>query len=301
MITYRPARSGDLSAVSEIYRTALTDVYLRHGFPDETLLPQGANLFYAFILREEPEGFFVAEDAGRVIGATYSWVRGHLWFLSHLFILPEYQGRGVGKALLKKTLRHSAQKGITTRCVITMAFNTSSISLYMRNGMFPVQNILLFGVSGFHISPGCEDYSLAYAYADPASGDGDGLHAIDEEVLGFRRPAHHRYFTEDRRVPCLLFRNRSSDPIAYAYLWPDGRIGPVAATREAPFDVILSTAIREAQGRSPHLSMMIPGTNTGAVGTALKLGFTVKLSYILLSSCPFGSWGQYLFHSPGLM
>jgi len=301
MILYRRAGIDDLASVAEIYRRALEDVYKRHGFPDEALLPHGANPFYTYILREEPEGFFVAEDSGRIVGAAFSWIRENLWFLSHLFILPEHQGKGIGRNLLARTLDYSRTNAVSTRCVITMAFNTSSVNLYLQNGMFPMQSIYLFaspGKQGVHLS---HDESVSCEYADPASLKSQVFNGIDRETLGFHRPAHHRYFIEDRQIPCLLFRDTSGDPAAYAYLWPDGRIGPIAALREIPFEKVLRIAVDHASETASLLTMMIPGSNIKGIEAAIDLGFKVRLPYVLLSSRPFGFWGSYLFHSPGMM
>jgi GNAT superfamily N-acetyltransferase len=301
MIVYRSARIGDLTAVAEIYRKALEEIYERHGFLDEVLLPHGMNPFYAFVLREEPDGFFVAEESGRIIGAAFSWIRENLWFLSHLFILPQYQGKGVGKNLLARTLEYSKTNNISTHCVITMAFNTSSVSLYLQNRMYPLQSIFLFTAAGKTKSLSSHDDAISCEYADSASWNRQVFNSIDREVLGFSRPGHHRYFVEDQKIPCLLFRDKSGDPAAYAYVWPDGRIGPVAALREAPFEQILRMAVGHAEKYATHLTMMIPGANTEAMEAALAMGFRIRLPYVLLSSRPFGSWSSYLFHSPGLM
>jgi GNAT superfamily N-acetyltransferase len=301
MIIYRTAGTDDLPAVAQIYRKALADIYKRHGFQDKTFLPRGINPFYAFMLNEEPGGFFIAEDSGKIIGATFSWIRENLWFLSHLFILPEYQGKGVGRSLLEKTFGYSMRKGIYTRCVITMSFNTSSVSLYMRNGMLPLQNIFLFGLSGIPEALTSDGDAISWEYADSTSWGSDDFNSIDKEVLGFHRTVHHRYFIESQHTPCLLFKNRTGTLVAYAYLWPDGRIGPVAALKEAPFEKVLHIAVDNARRAGTYLTMMIPGANRKAIEAALNMGFTIKLPYILLSSDPFGLWGSYLFHSPGLM
>ncbi len=301
MVHYRPAERDDITSVAEIYGTALKNVYKRHGFPDEKLLPRGVNPFYAFILREEPEGFFVAEDSSRIVGAAFSWKRERLWFLSHLFILPEYQGKGIGGSLLARTLDYSKASDISMRSVITMAFNVSSVSLYMKNGMFPKQSIFLCASSGKPRVPLTRNDAVSYEYADASSLRSQVFNGIDREVLGFQRPAHHHYFIEDRQIPCLLFRDTAGDPAAYAYLWPDGRIGPVAALRRVPFKQILYLAAGHASEEAATSSLMIPGANTEVLDIALDLGFRVRLPYILLSSHPFGCWDRYLLHSPGLM
>jgi hypothetical protein len=84
-IHYRPARIDDIQAVSDVYWQSVLDVYRAHGFGYKRQV-NPLNPYYTFALQEEPDGFFVAEDGRNVVGATISWVRAHLWFLSHLFL-----------------------------------------------------------------------------------------------------------------------------------------------------------------------------------------------------------------------
>jgi ribosomal protein S18 acetylase RimI-like enzyme len=300
---YRLARIGDLQEVADVYRLSLADVYRRHGFEDQLTVPRGINPFYAFVLREEPEGFFVAEEAGRIVGATFSWVRGTFWFLSHLFIMPEYQGRGIGKELLERSLEYSAKSGATTRSVITMAFNPSSVSLYIRNGMYPVQDIFL--MNSFERPEKEKDTAwgggeLSWEIAGPAAWRSEELNNIDTEVLGMNRPSHHRFFIEDQQARCLIFRS-SGRAVAYAYIWRDGHIGPVAAVRDAPCETVIRTTIGLTWKYCSSISMMVPGSNRIALETAFSADFSVSLPYIMLSSQPFGAWDRYLALSPGMM
>jgi GNAT superfamily N-acetyltransferase len=300
-VSLRRAQYDDIQGVAEVYRRSILDIYQRHGFAEPQIIPSGTNPFYAFVLREEPDGFFVAEDAGRVVGAAFSWVRGTSWFLSHLFILPEYQGQGIGKGLLKRTLEYCTKAGATHRAVITMAFNPASIAIYLGNGMYPIENIYLMRAS--NISKG-EDIerndAVSYERIEPAFWRSGDLSHIDMEVLGMSRMRHHQYFLQDRDAPCYLFRH-SSQVVAYGYLWPDGRIGPVAALNEAPYDVILKTIIGLARKSCPVLTMMVPGSNRVAMEVAIAHGFSIILPYLILTSQPFGAWDRYLFHSPGMM
>ena len=76
-------------------------------------------------------------ESGRVEG--YSFLRGSLWFLADLFVLPEAQGKGVGGKLIEKTLGSWRGRRISNMALITPAFNRTSVSLYMRHGMLPRQ------------------------------------------------------------------------------------------------------------------------------------------------------------------
>lgn len=57
-------------------------------------------------LRTDPQGSWVAEDEGIVVGMSQSFVREDYWMLSQLGTLPGRQGRGVGRELLRLALTH---------------------------------------------------------------------------------------------------------------------------------------------------------------------------------------------------
>ncbi|MGH2405464.1 MAG: GNAT family N-acetyltransferase [bacterium] len=101
-------------------------------YGDEGVSPAQPSPYFAFALREEPEGFWVAESASEIVGYTHSWVRGALWFLAHLFVSPDCQGKGVGRNLLSKALEYGSQGTNANRSLVTFAYNPTSISLYMR-------------------------------------------------------------------------------------------------------------------------------------------------------------------------
>src|SRR2546425_12252803 len=138
-LTYRLARSEDLDRVAAVFSTSIDDLDKKHGFIHEPTPKSPPNPQLAFWLRKDPSAFWVAEDKGRLVGYTFSFLRGSLWFLADLFILPTYQGKGIGKSLIQRTLGSWRGRRIANRALITQAFNRSSVSLYMRFGMLPRQ------------------------------------------------------------------------------------------------------------------------------------------------------------------
>jgi GNAT superfamily N-acetyltransferase len=57
-------------------------------------------------LATDPQGSWVAEDDGLVVGMSQSFVREDYWMLSQLGTLPGRQGVGVGRELLRLALTH---------------------------------------------------------------------------------------------------------------------------------------------------------------------------------------------------
>ena len=134
-ILYRPARAEDLQRAGELVAASINELCERHGFaPMAAVRPP---TFAMFSLQDDPDGLWVAEDAGGIVGFAFSWVCGDLWFLAQLFVSPDRQGCGIGPALLERTLAHAQRSKVRTKALITFAFNTVSQGLYMRQGLFP--------------------------------------------------------------------------------------------------------------------------------------------------------------------
>src|SRR5690348_5501100 len=52
-------------------------------------------------LRRNPESSFVANHRGRIVGAVLAGHDGRRGYLYHLLVLPEFRGRGLGRAFVK--------------------------------------------------------------------------------------------------------------------------------------------------------------------------------------------------------
>src|SRR5205823_6991940 len=78
-------------------------------------IPQQGFPWFEMGLKEDGEGFWVAEVEGKLAGLTLSWVRGSLWYLAHLFVSPDYQGLNIGQNLMDRTMKHHKGSTITNR------------------------------------------------------------------------------------------------------------------------------------------------------------------------------------------
>lgn len=58
------------------------------------------------LLATDPDGCFVAEDGGRVVGVALALRRADFWGLSLLNVAPDRQGQGIGRRLLQATLSY---------------------------------------------------------------------------------------------------------------------------------------------------------------------------------------------------
>jgi hypothetical protein len=82
----RPARLEDLQRADALVALSINDLTERHGFgPMASPRPPR---FQQFCLEDDPDGLWVAEDEGQIVGFGFSWVCDDLWFLAQLFVSP---------------------------------------------------------------------------------------------------------------------------------------------------------------------------------------------------------------------
>ncbi|MDH6115850.1 GNAT superfamily N-acetyltransferase [Kitasatospora sp. GAS204A] len=64
----------------------------------------------------DPEGCWLAEEGGRAIGFALSMRREGVWILALFCVLPEFQGKGVGRVLLERAAAHgrACLRGMST-------------------------------------------------------------------------------------------------------------------------------------------------------------------------------------------
>jgi hypothetical protein len=71
-LVYRPASEQDLGRAQELVVRSINDLTERHGFgPMAVLRP---TQFQSFSLKDDPDGLWVAEDTGELLGFAFSWV-----------------------------------------------------------------------------------------------------------------------------------------------------------------------------------------------------------------------------------
>jgi ribosomal protein S18 acetylase RimI-like enzyme len=298
-ITYRPARLDDLDTAMRIVQEVYNDLRVRHGLPPTVPLRPPA--FQRFCLEKDPDGLWVAESGDALLGFGFAWMRERFWYLAQLFVRPGTQAAGIGQALLSKTLQLAERSGTENRALITMAYNTASTGLYIRNGLYPREPLLRLGapvqtIKASRAGLGCDQEPIR-----PWPECRGWLERIDEEVLGFRREEHHAFLLDSAGIRGV--RLECAGRVAgYAYVSAEGHIGPLAVAPGADLKEVVSAAIRCAlDGTSKQVSMIVPGRADRMLVAALEFGFRVEEPLVLLSARPVGDWGHYLPGNPAFM
>jgi GNAT superfamily N-acetyltransferase len=253
---------------------------------------------FQHLLTHDPDGSFVAEINGLAVGFAMGFVRGDIWFLSQLFLVPEVHGTGVGRELLRLAVEYADRRKARVRAVIASSSPVAQ-RLYMRAGMFGRGN--MFGVHG---SPVALRDSLSAPDANrkrvvDCSGWLDQIAALDDDVWGADRRIDHEFYLGRGDVEKHSFAlTRDGVLEGYGYVDARGFIGPLAA--------------REPEGQLPLLRMAAEwladrGVEEGRTG-CISFNETMMSAFVaagwkydswtyFLSSEPFGQFDR--FHPSG--
>jgi GNAT superfamily N-acetyltransferase len=295
----RPARPEDLQTAQQLVARSINNLTERHGFgPIASTRPAD---FQLFSLKDDPEGLWVAEADGEIVGFTFSWMNDDFWFLAELFIDPARQGDGIGVALMARTLEHARKSGARNRALITFTFNTVSQGLYIGNGLFPRVPLYFFRAERASLKAQAKHRQLRAADMADTAADNGLLERLDRGVLGFSRSKHHRFLRSDGTVRGVLLY-REEECVGYVYISASGQIGPLAVLRRDDMGDAFATALDLATAsQASHISAFLPGVNDVALDTAIACGMRITVPMVLMSAKEFGDWQRYLPRNPGFM
>ena len=250
-----PASELDLRAQYDLFVAAQGKLWHRHGLGWSAAPFEVWRAPHRHLLAADGERSFVALDGERLAGFSAALVRSDTWFLSALFVSPEYQGRGVGRDLLDRSWAGDHRRRIT----ITDSIQPVSTSMYARRGLIPTTPILT--LSG---APRCElPDGLEAVPPEP-----EALATLDRGAYGFDRAADHRFWREQATEAKLWLL--AGEPIAYSYVDRQGLIGPLAGRDGAAAALALRAEL--AHRESEPTEVQLPGTAPSLVETALASG-----------------------------
>ena len=311
-LAFRPVRSAELAECAAIWRTSINDYIGRLG--QSEIPPEMAPItrLYLHLQATDPERFVVAtvpDGSGhRIVGFAAATVREQLWYLSMLFVLPEFQGAGLGRQLLAQV---GPADGTWVRAVATDSAQPVSNALYAALGMVP--RVPLFSLTGLPRRPeafgelpsGVIPMAFDEIASGPPGGQGhhllvDAIDTLDRELLGVAHPVDHRFLRSESRHG-WLYRGPDGTPVGYGYAGEAGRIGPVAVRDESLLGPILGHLTTVVIPRGAF-AMWVAGAADRAIVTSLQAGFRMDQFPVLLCwDRPFATFSHYLPISPGLL
>lgn len=277
-VRIRPAAEADLDACCAIWKAGIDDYQGRLNQPTVPDDLSGLRRLLAHLLATDPDRFLVATEGSSVVAFVSATVRGDLWFLAMLFVRPDRQAAGLGRALLDAA-RGDDMGSIRRWGTCTDSVQPISNALYARIGLVPRVPIwrLTGEVHDRSAFPDLPPGSTIEAFETIAEAGPDGhrrlagiVNELDREVIGLEHPADHALLRRDERRGFLV-RAADGRPIGYGYASAIGRVGPIATVDPSMLAPLLGWLLVNVPANGSR-AVWLPGTAGEAFTAALRAG-----------------------------
>jgi GNAT superfamily N-acetyltransferase len=259
---YRPMVAHDFEACADVLDAADDELHAQRGLPPLPRNRVALIRLFEHILQQHPERAWVAERGAAVVGFGSAVAYADLTFLSFLFVLPELQAAGIGRALLERAMQDDAYRGV---CIDSI--QPISAALYGRYGMTP--RVPLYMLTG---APRRELPALP-AGVELRPIDAATAAALDRELCGVERPADHEGWLRWGRRRYGIYESGAA--LGYGYVQESGRLGPLVVKQEELLLPLLGALMNQVE---PVESWMVtvPGPAAQAFQGLLNAGFQLE-------------------------
>ncbi len=288
-IVYREATESDVPGIADVFLTSLGDMLARNGV--KAPLPPRPATEVALSHLLKTGDYYVAEKPGRIVSIGGSIVRDKLWFLSSFWTLPEHQRQRIGRPLLE-LLWDKGRKAGAEIYFVWSSMDLAAMALYMRMGMLPGYQILVFKGVPRDIPPKPSGYEVRPLEKSVAM-------RLDNYVRGTPREPDHAFWLGQGGA--LGREVLHGDEVAGYYYITKAGVGPMSwiSTRHA--EPMLTLALLDAQeNNGGDITLSIPGLNHDAVRFSLRTRLQLLTNFHLLTTGPFGRLDQYVSSGPSL-
>ena len=299
--TVRPTRPEDLAGCTDIWSVAIGAYVRRLNQPWFSGDMEPLRRLLAHFLRTDAERFWVAVDPAaddRVVGFGSATVRGDTWFLGMLFVLPELQGRGLGRTLLERVMPSSRGSSPAALVMGTATDSVQPISnaLYSQYGMVP--RLPVFSLVGRPERPDAlpplpPGVRVTESVPDTRAAEAAEIAAIDVATLGHDHPQDHAFLEAEGRRR-FIARSERGIALGYGYIAPSGRFGPIAATDPAILAPLAGQLLAAVRAPGAYAAW-IPGAADQLFVALLRAGFRFEsFPALLLWNRPFADFSRYV-------
>ncbi len=154
-VTIRPFRNDDLPRIKEITVEAFEPVSIDRNIEQQIGGPiNGRDWRWRkakhidFDAAREPEGIFVAEDHGQIVGYITTWhdAEAGVGNIPNLAVAAEHRGEGIGRLLIQHALDHFRSLGLKYARIETLDQNPVGQKLYPSLGFQEVARQIHYGM-----------------------------------------------------------------------------------------------------------------------------------------------------------
>ena len=287
----RKVRADEIDEVWRVHVASSSDGAARRGGsvrPADEPVPSDARV----ALTSDPDGYFCAVEDGRIRGMVSALVRGRVWYLSMFFVLPDDQGRGVGRALLQHALAYGDARGVEVRCVLS-SLDHRAQARYVMAGMAPRWPI--YGLSGDPAAVKRLEARVGRDLQPRELTRGLGAEKLVAEAYGDNRAHDLSHWQSDGAATVAI--ERDGELAAFAIRRGE-RIGPAAARDETSLLQAVTAAVVSAAGSGKRVTMRVPGACASMLEALITSGFHISNMTVFLSSRPYGRPELYLPSGP---
>jgi ribosomal protein S18 acetylase RimI-like enzyme len=288
----RNVRPDELEQVWRVHVASSSDLAMRRGRPGRQA-DEPVSTDARAGLASDPDGYFCAVEEGQIRGMVSALVRGRVWYLSMLFVLPGDQGRGLGRALLERALAYGEARAVEVRCVWA-SLDPRAQARYVMAGMAPRWPIYRLEGDAAAVAR-----LTARVGPDPRARelpcDPGVAEKLTAEVFGDGRADDLAHWRRDSGAAVAI--ERGGEVAAFAYRRGD-RIGPAAGRDEAAFLRAVAAAAAAAGGGGGSVTIRVPGACASLLEALVACGFRIGDLSVFLASRPFGRPALYLPSGP---
>ncbi len=223
---------------------------------------------------------WLARDEAEPVGIAIAHDSDDERYLGELFVEESYRGQGIGARLLDAALDDASERSHT---MLLDLGDPAALALAFRFGMPPREPVVRFAGAIPREEELAKMAAGQYRFqvdAIDAVSHAFGLNELDRQARGTSRPADHAAFAREAAGHAFFL---SGEFVGYAYVWPDGRVGPLACASEAYLVQIFAYALvtlQRAYGAS-WCSALVPGSNRRVARAALRAGLRIQDSFTM--------------------
>ena len=243
---------------------------------------------------------WLARDEGEPIGIAVANDSETERFVGDYFVEPSFRGQGIGTRLFAAVFGEAEDLGRTMLVDIREA---AAVVLALRFAMAPREALLRFVGSIPReqeiAKMAAGDYRFQVEAIDPLA-HRFGLNELDRQARGTVRPADHVSLAREDSGNAFFL---AGEFVGYAYVWPDGRIGPLACASEAYVVQIFAYALVTLQrvyGAS-WCTLLIPSSNRRVARASLRAGLRIADSAAIASDAALPGLSAYVGVHPLLL
>ena len=294
-LTFRDGTASDLETTFALSEQAMYDSGTRQGIisPGRELTPEHIHADWVRqrsvveFIAAQPGRYVIAEEDGVPVGFARAVQFPHMEELTELMVMPEHQGRGIGRRLMGVVWPGDPSADMGR--VVVAAGAQSDLSLYLEFGVMPV-------AGHWHMRQRTDHYLERRAQEIETTDPGVHLlkpdrataewKRLEPQAIGHERPALHEFFARDRN--CLAALDpQTGEARALCWVSGEGEIGPAVASAPGGLvPVIIAALDRVAMTQEPsYLSVFATTLSWWLLRRLRTLGFGVFWpSWVLCSN-----------------